>query len=199
MSVPWPAWLGALVLGVLTPFVFIVTRRMLGVSGFWARALSRQEQRKVYAAYEASLDQKRMDEALERATLEAFGQDVAFGLPESTSSSEPAALPLTPPLPWSANLVFLLCLALGGTLAAVLRSDALPPAVDPALRVAFGSAWPLALLGGGFLVGLGARWAGGCTSGHGLSGCGSLQRGSLLATFVYFLAGVIVSLGIAAW
>ncbi len=195
MSGLWPAWVGALVLGLLTPMVFLVTGRMLGVSGFWARALSRREQEKVFAAYTAALDQKRMDEALERATLEAFGPQ-ALTLPGNESPVQVAAKP-SAPLPWTANVVFLCCLTLGGTLAALLRG-APSPVLDPSLSATFGSAWPLALLGGGFLVGLGARWAGGCTSGHGLSGCGSLQPGSLVATAAYFLAGVVVSFAIAA-
>lgn len=52
----------------------------------------------------------------------------------------------------------------------------------------FGEGWrSLAVLGlGGFLVGLGTRLSGGCTSGHGLSGCGRLRRTSLVATGVFF-------------
>ena len=37
------------------------------------------------------------------------------------------------------------------------------------------------VLGGGFLVGFGARWAGGCTCGHAISGLADLQVPSLVA------------------
>jgi uncharacterized membrane protein YedE/YeeE len=41
---------------------------------------------------------------------------------------------------------------------------------------------------GGFLVGFGTRWAGGCTSGHSIMGLSNLQWPSLVAT-VCFMAG----------
>lgn len=44
------------------------------------------------------------------------------------------------------------------------------------------------LIGGGFLVGFGARYAGGCTSGHAIMGISDLQVPSMIAT-VSFMAG----------
>jgi uncharacterized protein len=46
---------------------------------------------------------------------------------------------------------------------------------------------------GGILVGFGTRLAGGCSSGHGLSGCGRLQPVSIVATAVFFGTAVLVS------
>jgi hypothetical protein len=46
---------------------------------------------------------------------------------------------------------------------------------------------------GGLLVGFGTRLAGGCSSGHGLSGCGRLRPVSLVATAVFFGTAVLVS------
>lgn len=43
---------------------------------------------------------------------------------------------------------------------------------------------------GGFLVGFGTRYAGGCTSGHGLLGLSALQWPSLLATASFFIGGI---------
>jgi uncharacterized membrane protein YedE/YeeE len=50
-----------------------------------------------------------------------------------------------------------------------------------------------ALLFGGFLVGFGARWAGGCTSGHAISGLSNLQLPSLIAVIGFFIGGLIMS------
>lgn len=47
---------------------------------------------------------------------------------------------------------------------------------------------------GGVLVGFGTRLAGGCSSGHGLHGCGRLYPVSLVATAVFFGTAVVVSL-----
>jgi len=46
---------------------------------------------------------------------------------------------------------------------------------------------------GGFLVGFGSRWAGGCTSGHAISGLGDLQLPSLIAVMGFFAGGLIAT------
>ena len=51
----------------------------------------------------------------------------------------------------------------------------------------------LMVIGGGFLVGFGARWAGGCTSGHAISGLADLQVPSLVAVVGFFAGGLIVT------
>ena len=48
------------------------------------------------------------------------------------------------------------------------------------------------LLLGGFLVGFGARYAGGCTSGHAISGLSNLQLPSLIAVIGFFAGGLIM-------
>ena len=44
---------------------------------------------------------------------------------------------------------------------------------------------------GGFLIGFGTRYAGGCTSGHSISGLSNLQPKSLIATIGFFVGGLI--------
>jgi uncharacterized membrane protein YedE/YeeE len=44
---------------------------------------------------------------------------------------------------------------------------------------------------GGFLVGFGTRWAGGCTSGHAITGLSTLQWPSLIATICFMIGGLI--------
>lgn len=46
---------------------------------------------------------------------------------------------------------------------------------------------------GGFLVGFGARYAGGCTSGHAISGLSNLQISSLLAVVGFFIGGLLIT------
>lgn len=50
----------------------------------------------------------------------------------------------------------------------------------------------LLLLVGGILVGFGSRYAGGCTSGHAISGLTNLQLPSLLAVIGFFVGGLIM-------
>ena len=49
------------------------------------------------------------------------------------------------------------------------------------------------LIGGGFLIGFGTRWAGGCTSGHAISGLANLQWPSLVAVIGFFIGGLIMT------
>lgn len=49
------------------------------------------------------------------------------------------------------------------------------------------------LLIGGVLIGFGSRYAGGCTSGHAISGLSNLQVPSLKAVIGFFVGGLIMS------
>ncbi len=51
----------------------------------------------------------------------------------------------------------------------------------------------LLLIVGGLLVGFGARYAGGCTSGHAITGLSSLQKPSLIAVIGFFIGGLIMT------
>ena len=46
---------------------------------------------------------------------------------------------------------------------------------------------------GGFMVGFGTRWAGGCTSGHAITGLSNLQGPSLIAVIGFFAGGLIMT------
>jgi len=46
---------------------------------------------------------------------------------------------------------------------------------------------------GGFLVGFGTRYAGGCTSGHAIMGLSNLQLPSLIATICFMVGGFIMA------
>jgi len=53
--------------------------------------------------------------------------------------------------------------------------------------------WAVALLGG-VVMGVGARWAGGCTSGHGISGTLQLAVSSWLAAMSFFVGGIATAM-----
>ena len=46
---------------------------------------------------------------------------------------------------------------------------------------------------GGLMVGFGSRYAGGCTSGHAISGLSDLQVPSLIAVIGFFIGGLIMT------
>jgi uncharacterized protein len=49
------------------------------------------------------------------------------------------------------------------------------------------------VVAGGFMVGFGTRYAGGCTSGHSIMGIASLQWPSLLATCCFMVGGFVMT------
>ena len=49
------------------------------------------------------------------------------------------------------------------------------------------------MVAGGFFVGFGTRYAGGCTSGHAIMGLSNLQLPSLIATISFMVGGFIVA------
>lgn len=51
----------------------------------------------------------------------------------------------------------------------------------------------IVLVIGGFLVGFGTRYAGGCTSGHAITGLSNLQFASLIAVIGFFIGGLLMT------
>lgn len=93
------------------------------------------------------------------------------------------------------NLLFVLGIAGGGFIATYFLS-ASPVELLPASYYSPGGA--LRLLAGGVLVGFGARYAGGCTSGHAITGIANLNLPSVLATLFFFVGGLIMTWGLGA-
>jgi uncharacterized membrane protein YedE/YeeE len=91
------------------------------------------------------------------------------------------------------NLLFVAGIALGAFIAVRFLSNA-PVEFLPAHYHDLSGA--LKLLGGGFLVGFGTRWARGCTSGHAIMGLSNLQLSSLYAVLSFF-AGGLAAAGLA--
>jgi len=83
---------------------------------------------------------------------------------------------------WTWRAAFLAGLVLAGAVGARLAPD----------RVAGSAAsLPLALVAG-LLVGFGARYGGGCTSGHGVCGVGRLSRRSIVGCATFMVVAMIV-------
>lgn len=94
--------------------------------------------------------------------------------------------------PWR---VWLFAGFVGGALVGAVLQGRFSPNLDYGR---LGSDLPLALLVpilvfAGFVMGFGARWSGGCTSGHGLRGCSSLSPASFAATGTFMATAVAVT------
>jgi uncharacterized membrane protein YedE/YeeE len=93
------------------------------------------------------------------------------------------------------RLWFIAGLPLGGLVASLATGDFSPGlgfgTLDVLTRDSLAAKAGL-LLGGGTLVGAGARWAGGCPSGHSIVGIAQGAASSVIATIGFMVGGVIV-------
>lgn len=115
------------------------------------------------------------------------------------------------------NLVFLVGTLLGGILGGYLLANPDPIALSESAKSTLSStmgitdfsgfvpseifSWEMItspaviviLALGGFLIGFGTRYAGGCTSGHAISGLANLQLASLIAVVGFFIGGLLMT------
>lgn len=114
------------------------------------------------------------------------------------------------------NLFFVFGIFLGGAIAVNLLSNPVPVEVNPKLVqelagygiTSYNNLIPediinwqslftlkgfVLMVAGGFLVGFGTRYAGGCTSGHAIMGLSNLQLPSLIATVSLMVGGFIMA------
>ena len=93
------------------------------------------------------------------------------------------------------TLMFVIGIALGGFIAVRFLSDA-PVDFLPDSYANLGGAVRLFI--GGALIGFGTRYAGGCTSGHAITGIANLSWPSLVATIFFFAGGLAVTWGLGS-
>lgn len=114
------------------------------------------------------------------------------------------------------NLMFVLGIFIGGIIAGNFLSNPNEIIVSEPLRVELASygitnfenivpidlfSWEqlfslrgfIMMVLGGFLVGFGTRYAGGCTSGHSIMGLSNLQLPSLIATICFMIGGFFMA------
>lgn len=99
---------------------------------------------------------------------------------------------LVPPsIDWQWMLV---CgIIIGAFISSILSGSFYISIVPPTFADAFGDNPVLRIITaliGGIFMGLGARWAWGCTSGHGISGLSQLSLASLAAVACFFAGGI---------
>ncbi len=202
MTEYWPWWLGALGLWVVCCANFLLLGRLLGVSGSWAKVVGWRESRKLAKANQQLVqNQDEISNALMAETLAEFGEDAMLEFqqgPDMAVGQKKVELDaLQSSTPWTVHLTFLLCVFVGAIGMAMLTGQfELRNELSTVHSRIFGDTWEvwLALLFGGMMVGFGTQMAGGCSSGHGLSGCARLIPASLLATMVFMVSAIFLSM-----
>jgi uncharacterized protein len=182
----WPFYLGGLALGSVATLYPLLGGRLLGVSSLYT-----------------SLFEKKPTEDLQLAALEAallaeteaeFGPSNDEVLPTPTLYERLARLRAEAE---RYRPLFLAGMVLGAAGISLLAgsfeiSSSLGERFD--IRYGeFGIVPLLVLAVSGVLIGFGTRLAGGCTSGHGISGVARLQPGSLLSTLTFWATALGVA------
>lgn len=94
------------------------------------------------------------------------------------------------------QMMLVLGIVIGSLLSALVSGDFRWQWVPPLWAAASGSS-PLLRVGvallGGIIIGFGARWAGGCTSGHGISGTLQLAVSSWISAVCFFIGGILTA------
>lgn len=173
VSQPWPWYVAGPIIGLMVPLHLILLNRTFGISSSFRHLCA--------ACIPSNLEFLQYDWRSESWTLVFAGGVLVGSFLAVTlfSSNEPIAL----------------------SAAAVTRMNELG-IVDLAgqhPKTLFSwehiGSWRTLLLvvGGGFLVGFGTRYAGGCTSGHAIMGLSHFQLPSLVAVLGFFTGGLLMS------
>jgi len=170
---PWPWYIAGPVIGITVPLLLLTGNKMLGISG-----------------------------TLRQICAMCFPANIPF-LKYNWKDQL-----------W--NIFFAVGLLLGGFVGGVLLKPYTMPSISPAtindmnaLGISYQQnilpkeifSWShlftgnnlLIIIGGGFLVGFGTRYAGGCTSGHGIAGLSTFQWPSLVAVILFFASGILTA------
>jgi uncharacterized protein len=83
------------------------------------------------------------------------------------------------------NILFLLGLVIGPILYSLFTNND--------IKITISNSFILLIIAG-LLVGIGTRISGGCTSGHGISGCGRFSLRSIVATITFMIVGILTVL-----
>ncbi len=170
---PWPWYMAGIIIGLMVPFLLLLGNKHFGIS--------------------ANL--RHICAACFPANIKFFKYDWKKEM-------------------W--NLFFIVGIMIGGVIATTVFSNPNPAVVNPSLiaelkTYGINNTSSLAptelfnwqslltfrgfvlLIVGGFLVGFGTRYAGGCTSGHSIMGLSNLQWPSLIATISFMVGGFIMA------
>lgn len=174
LSQPWPWYVAGPIIGLIIPLLFFIGNKQFGISS-----------------------------SLRHTCAACFPGNVSFFKYDWKSEGL-----------W--NMVMVLGVLIGGFLGGVVFRNPEPIALSaatiadlqqlgvtdfsgfvPAEIFSWGNLFSVqgfvVMILGGFMVGFGARWAGGCTSGHAISGISNLQLASVTAAIFFMIGGLLVT------
>lgn len=168
LTQPWPWWTAGIIVGLTVPALLILGNKHFGLSSNFRHICA--------ACLPANIKFFQYDWKKETWNFFFVGGIIAGAAIAAFLLTNPDPIQIHPDL--------------AGDLASygVTRVEGLVPADLFSWDNLLSLRGLLLMIGGGFLVGFGTRYAGGCTSGHAIMGLSTLQWPSLVAT-IFFMAG----------
>jgi hypothetical protein len=173
LSQPWPWWTAGIIIGLLVPTLLIIGNKHFGISSNLRHICA--------ACFPANIKFFQYDWKKESWNFFFVGGIVIGAFIASTFLANPEPVKVAP------------------ALATELQGYGVTDYSNmvPVQLVSWESLFTLRgfilMIIGGFLVGFGTRYAGGCTSGHAIMGLSALQWPSLIATISFMAGGFIMA------
>lgn len=173
LSKPWPWWAAGAIIGLIVPALLILGNKHFGLSANLRHACA--------ACFPANIKFFKYEWRKEVWNFFFVGGIIAGAIIASTVFANPEPVKVAPEL------------------VAELQTYGMTDysSMIPAELISWDSLLSvrgfIMLVFGGFLVGFGSRYAGGCTSGHAIMGLSDLQWPSLVATIFFMVGGFIMA------
>ena len=173
LSQPWPWWAAGIIIGLIVPALLILGNKHFGLSANLRHACA--------ACMPANVKFFQYDWKKEIWNFFFVGGIIAGAVIATTWLANPEPVIVAP------------------ALAAELKGYGITDyqGMVPAQLFSWESLFSLRgfimLVLGGFMVGFGSRYAGGCTSGHAIMGLSDLQVPSLIATIFFMVGGFVMA------
>lgn len=170
---PWPWWIAGPMIGLTVPLLLILGNKSFGISSSLRHICA--------ACFPANISFFKYDWKKESWNLFFAAGIILGGVIASSFLSNHA------PIHIATNLSS----ELGKY--NITDNSGLVPSEIFSWSSLFSAKGLIFIVGGGFLVGFGTRYAGGCTSGHSIMGLSNLQWPSLVATICFMIGGFIMA------
>ncbi len=173
LSQPWPWWAAGIIIGLIVPALLILGNKHFGLSANLRHACA--------ACFPANLQFFQYAWKKEVWNFFFVGGIIAGAIIASTLLANPEPVKVAPAL----------VTELQGY--GITDYSSMIPTQLLSWESLFTLRGFIMLVFGGFLVGFGSRYAGGCTSGHAIMGLSDLQVPSLIATIFFMVGGFIMA------
>ncbi len=170
---PWPWYVAGTIIGLIVPALLIVGNKPFGISSNLRHACA--------ACFPAGISFFEYDWKKELWNFFFVGGIIAGAVVAVTLFNNPAPIRVNPKLVTELSSY------------GITDYSNMVPRQLFSFESLFTLRGFIMLVMGGFLVGFGARYAGGCTSGHAIMGLSDLQIPSLIATISFMIGGFIMA------